>query len=733
MSSKKMNTHSVAEIANDIVFKNEDVVETDIDVEYDVEFDDSSIKDSDSDSATETEEECGNDEGFDGADVTFKSGNKFENKPSGSKKQVSVDDIPDISTINIGDDDSDNEVEMESLDIGKNVLKKNNSVAKNSGLNKKIKKTPSTAVKQTKNALYSKTNNCEKNFQILIEKLKISKSEKNNVYSINDLEAFQKKSTFPTWLSCKRIKLSEPINPVLIVTDDDSIELDLKTKINLNIVQNTTKKTVIFVKLDTYNAYNKIFFDLIDNILNFNTLQSFMSLLLVAETVILVSKFKSSDYLIYSIAKKLNVEDKLIFSDQNLVLDNIDMKQSNKVKEEIKDIKTDVNDFISFLKQNNLPETLKDKIILEIFKIFNFKTQVKFESFDGLTKLILKLVRKNKLYKKGFTFLTLINHLVEEYPMIPEKTILNHYSKILSNFNKNSQLPLFEYSNTKITTKSHVKINEAVFKKLLSLTVIVEKVYCEFWSCLIPFQLFHGTDFFALDLKVVLDYFIKNDTFKIMNDNENKFYKHVNKSWIVEKNKTYQLELFGDEDNKNILKHFDPTMTKEEFYFKLTNKKISYSVKNDVIVFDDVKKASKYLKFQKDKSNTIFNFNKIIVIGTEHPKINHYENLILYYNNFIQFNSKLFTKYMIQYLITKIKNKETIENLKEMYKKAHSTNIINQSNYMSTYDIENDIGTFKFVTDFFDIDEDFEEYDITECNNYIKTQIKKVYLNFISN
>lgn len=639
------------------------------------------------------------------------------------------ENIPDISEIpitNINDSsDEENNIEtIEEIDVAKVTKKTSKKTTKK---NKTVKPTKN----KTLTTLYSKKKDITFNLNRLIANIQLSEPTDQNVYSLKDKDSFVKSLKFPTWLSIsKKTKLDNLQNPTIIITDDISTELKLKQNLIIEISQNNKHDSILFLNSTPYTTFIKLFSDLKSNILSFGTLQSVIGLFLISEKIILATKFKTSSYIFFLMAKKLGISNKIIFTKEDLEIGNIDIKYSNNITKQIQDFIVDTTILCDFLKLNKYPSNYTEEIIFDVFKIFNFKSQLKYEAFDGLTKTLFKNIKKNKLYKKDFSFLTLISDFSDEYPMISEKEILQHYSYILNNFNKNSQIPLFEFNDSKITKKTRVKVDKQIFDKILSLTVIVKKNYGEFWTSMIPFQLFYAKDFYSLDLKKILNYFVNNDTTKLIIDNDKKMYKYTSNTGITMSKNVYQLELTGAENN--ILKHFDPTMNYEEFILKLINGNVSHTIKDNTIVINDTKKASRYIKFKIDKENTIFDFKNISIIGKNNDKLDHYDSVLKYYNEYICFNLKLFKAYAIQHI--KNSNQDIGKMLTNIYKEeSKTTALLNPYNYPSSYAIdEKDI---IFDTKFFDdlktnIDED--EFNSDDCLSYIKNKIKECYQTFLN-
>lgn len=651
---------------------------------------------------------------------------------NGSDNESDIgDSIPDVTEININSHEEENEDDnqiktLQEIEVDK-VINKNTKKPK-------ATKTPKTPKKGSMlTTTYSKKKDIAFNLMRLKNNLQLSETDKKNVFSFQDKNNFMKNFKFPTWASLsKKSKLDNLEHPTLIITDDNSIELKLKQNLILYTLETNKQNSILFLNIIPYYAFMKLFLDLRSDALPFSVLQSLISLFLISDKIIFTTKFKISSYIFFLLAKKLEISDKIVFTSENSKICDIDKEYSDNIKEEFDNIDINTDALYDFLKLNKLPSTITEHIMLEIFKMFNFKSQLKNESFDGLTKIILKNIKKDKLYKKDFSFLTMIGDLSDEYPMIPEKEILQHYSYILNNFNKNSQIPLFEFNDTKITNKTRVKVNKILFDKILSLTVIVKKSYGEFWTCLIPFQLFYAKDFYALDLNKILDYFVKNDTNKVIQDDDGRLYKHINNKGIVNLKKNYQLELTGAE--KNILKYFDPTISKEEFILKLINGNVPHTIKDNSIIINDTKKVLKYIKFQLDKENTIFNFKNVIIMGKNEDKINHYNNVVKYYNDYINFNLKLFRCYMIQYLILKNSNPQIIQMLKDVYEKeAQTTAPFNPYKYPASYNINEK--NMVFETNLFDsFKTDINEnFNVDECATYLKNKTKELYFKFISN
>lgn len=675
---------------------------------------------------------------YDNSDTDNDSDNDSDNETDVETNDKSDNDsdnenIPEISEISISniinddDDDSDEENEIKTIqevDIAKVTKKTTKNTAKKNKTGKPIKN-------KTISTLYSKKKDITFNLNRLIANIQLSEPTDQNVYSLKDKDSFVKSLKFPTWLSIsKKTKLDNLQNPTIIITDDISTELKLKQNLIIEISQNNKHDSILFLNATAYTAFIKLFSDLKSNTLSFGTLQSVIGLFLISEKIILATKFKTSSYIFFLIAKKLNISNKIIFTKEDLKIGNIDIEYSNNITQQIKDFDVDTTVLCDFLKLNKYPSTYTEGIIFDMFKIFNFKSQLKYEAFDGLTKIMLKNIKKNKLYKKDFSFLTLISDFSDEYPMISEKEILQHYSYILNNFNKNSQIPLFEFNDSKITKKTRVKVDKKIFDKILSLTVIVKKNYGEFWTSMIPFQLFYAKDFYSLDLNKILNYFVDNDTTKLIIDNDKKMYKYTSNKGITMSKNFYQLELTGAENN--ILKHVDPTMNYEEFILKLINGNVSHTIKDNMIVINDTKKASRYIKFKIDKENTIFDFKNISIMGKNNDKLDHYDSVLKYYNEYICFNIKLFKAYAIQHI--KNSNQDISEMLTNIYKEeSKTTALLNPYNYPSSYVIdEKDI---IFDTKFFDdlkTDIDEDEFNSDECLSYIKNKIKECYKTFLN-
>ncbi|QKE44595.1 hypothetical protein Yalta_148 [Yalta virus] len=634
------------------------------------------------------------------------------------------DDDENITLIKNGEEDSNSMFSVLEVDDEKPKKKTRKTV---SGVKtSKTRKSPSTP------SIYSKRKDNSFNLKRLKEHLNLSETLVKNVYSFSNQEMFIKSFKFPLWASIsKKSDFNNLKNLCLVITDDCSIETKLKQELISRVYKDNIHPAVLFLNVNPYTAFIKLFLDLKAPVLSFNVLQSIISLFLISDNIVLSTKFPTSSYIFALLAQKINASGKIIFKPANSENGQTDQEYSDKVHECLKDFNVDTGLLCNFLKLNKSPETYNEQIILDVFKIFNFKSQLKYESFDGLTKVLLRCIKKKQLFDKPFTFLTLINEFALEYPMIPEKDILNHYVYIIKNFGQISNIPLFYFEDTNINKRTPVRVNKDVFNKILSITIIVKKSYSEYWSCLLPCQLFYGKDFYSLNLEYLKKYFIENDTNKIIMDNDGKMYRYTQSKGVILNKSVYQLELSGPDNN--ILKYTDPMISREEFILKLIQKGIPHTIANNNIVIQDIKKVSRYLKFALDKENTIFDFKNVIVMGKNTDKVNHYSNVLKYYNDYIQFNMKLFKGYMIQYLMINNENIKKRDMLKELYKReTQTTALLHSGNYPASYDIEDN--KILFDTQFFEdlnmSDINIEEIDSEECLTFIKNKLKVFYNNY---
>lgn len=650
------------------------------------------------------------------------------------------------------EDNSDNsdleDVSMSNKknDLEADILNSDNSVASVSKVPKKRvskKTTPKTKLTNSSKTrsryiIYGKKQSTQENLEILKHNLNIvyNVDLKSNII-INKNE-FQEKLKFPTFITLsKASKTNNFENFSLVIVDDQTIEYQINKMLVSEPDPDNKSKNLILLNMSTYTTFQKVFFELVSNKINFTALQALIALALVSNEIIICNRFDIMNYILYLLFDKLRLLEKVNFIKKDkLDLYKIDESDSNTLKEEMLLIKIDSLSLLSSLKTNKTPETTKEKVLFDVVKLINFKVQFKFEPFDGMTKLMLKLIKEKEL--SAFSFNSLSQALTKEYPWIPETTILKHYLYIINNFNQNGQIPLFSFDTQKLTRTSIVKVNKEILNIILDFSIIIKRKQGDFWISFIPVQLFYAKDFYALDFKKTFDTLVSNNIQKIISDNDNKLYLHVNKDGIIVGPKnTHRLELTGI--SKNVLKHFDPTISKEEFILNLINGNVPHTVKDQTIIIDDVEKAGKFLKFSIDKDNLLFDFSNIIIYNINKPDkktMTSYDVLLKYYNEFISFNFKLYKSYFYYYIYHKTNSddiKMKIKNIVEK-EKEDSKALLNQYNYLSSFDSldEDNIFETKFFNDFDTTN--LEDTNIMEqCSSYIKKKIISLYNEHILN
>lgn len=622
----------------------------------------------------------------------------------------------------------------EDSDLESNTLKVESKVTKKRIVKKPIKNKIIENIKpKRRTIIFGKNKTIQENLEILKQNLNIiyNVDVKNNI--IINKNDFKEKLKFPTFMSLsKASKLNNLENFSLIIVDDNNIEYSFNKILVSEHIQKD--KNLILLNMSPFGTFQKLFLDLIINKISFTTLSSLIALSLTAKDIIICNRFDVMNYILLLLFNKLNLLEKVKFiNKENINLDTINLNNSDKLKEELLTLKIDNLTLVSFLKANKLPENIKENVIFSISKLINFKTQFKYEAFDGMTKLMLKVIKEKDL--NGMSFNSLSQCLTKEYPWIPEKELLKHYLYIVNNFNQNGQIPLFSFDTQKLIRTSIVKINKKILNTILAFSIIVKKKYGDFWISFIPVQLFYAKDFYALDLKKIYNILVTNNIQKIISDNDNKLYLHVNKDGIVSgPRNTHRLELTGM--SKNVLNHFDPTISKEEFILNLINGNISHTIKDNSIVIDNVDKAAKFLKFSVDKDNLLFDFTNIIIYNiskSDKKTVTSYDVLLKYYNEFISFNFKLFKTYFYYYIYQKISSKNIKEKINDLIQKEKESSkaVLNQYNYPSSFDLEENL---VFETDF------FNEFDISnidteciadQCSSYLKKSIIRLYKEYI--
>lgn len=564
-----------------------------------------------------------------------------------------------------------------------------------------------------------------------IENLNLLKSKytlkfKDGQYQYEDYEVVKNSLKFPTFIKpSKMFRINDFKNFSILFIDND-IDEYIYNRILVSETFIDQTQNFIILKSAPFELFNQLLFSISNNKINFMTFHQIIMLGLLSNKIILSNKCELLNYMLYMLFVKLDMENKVTIKEKgNNNLNEDDEKYTQEIKEMYKNLKINNNNLCSFFKNSKIL-TQCDKIMFEYYQMSNFKAQLKYESFDGLTKLVLKSIRDDKL--ESFSFNTLLKTFSTVYSNISEKELLKHYIYIISNLNKQSQIPLFEYDCLKLGKASVVKVNKETFKKILEFTVIVKKPDCEFWSCFLPVQLFYSKDIQALDLSKILNVCVSTKTQKIMSDNNEKFYLYVNRKGIVPGLKnSYRLELSGA--NQNIIKFNHPLIDKNEFLLTLMNNSIEYEISDQGIILNDVKKAERFTKFTINKDNLIFDFMNINKINKCESKNTVYNVLIKYYNDFISFNIKLFKIYMFYHIYKNTDNidtKKEIEDLIDKEKKITSA-LINQFNYPSSIDV---LSTNQNIeTTFFD---DFNISEMTEnisndCGNYIKNKLLSLY------
>jgi hypothetical protein len=671
--------------------------------------------------------------------------NLFQDVLEEIESQISNDEDTNEDVIEDSDTEhdlmSDNKIDLESDNLKSDISKA--SVSKVT--KKRVVKKNATKNKITDNSkskgrsiIYGKNKTTQENLEVLKHNFNIVYNVDTKSNIIINKNVFKEKLKFPTFITLsKASKLNDFENFSLVIVDDQTVEYKINKIIISELEGNDKNKNLILLNMSTFATFQKVFFDLISNKINFTTLHSLIGLALISNEIIICNRFDVMNYILYLLFDKLRLLEKVSFIKKDKIdLYEINSSYSILLKEELSSIKIDNLALISFLKANKIPETTKEKVLFDVSKLINFKVQFKFEAFDGMTKLILKIIKEKDL--TGFSFNSLSQALTKEYPWISEINILKHYLYIINNFNQNGQIPLFSFDTQKLTRTSVVKINKKTLNTILAFSIIVKKKYGDFWISFIPAQLFYAKDFYALDFKKIFDILVSNNVQKIISDNDNKLYLHVNKDGIITGPKnTHRLELTGM--SKNVLKHFDPTISKEEFILNLINRNVPYTIKDQSIIIDDVDKAAKFLKFSNDKDNLLFDFTNIIIYNinkTDKKTMTSYDVLLKYYNEFISFNFKLFKTYFYYYIYQKISSEEIklkIKNIIEKEKEELKT-VLNQYNYPSSFDLQEKENVFE--TDFFN-DFDISNMDITilmeQCSSYIKKKIITLYKDYIAN
>lgn len=631
--------------------------------------------------------------------------------------------------------DNQNELDINNLTFD-NSKPSVSKVTKKQVSKKQAGKRVSEGSKQkTKFVNFGRNKTTQENLEILKHGLNIIYNVDTKSNIVTNKNDFKEKLKFPAFITLsKASKLNEIENFSLVFVDDNTVEYNIN-KLLVSDLQNT--KNIILLNMAVFGVFKKLFLELLSNKINFTSLYSLIALSLVAKEILICNRFDIMNYILFLLFEKLNLLEKIKFIKKDKTdLFNIDIGFSDKLKEELSSIKIDNLSIISFLKSNKLPETTKEKVIFDVSRLINFKVQFKFESFDGMTKLILKIIKEKDL--SGFSFNSLSQRLTKEYPWISEKDILKHYLYIINNFNQNGQIPLFSFDTQKLSRTSVVKINKKILNIILAFSIIVKKKHGDFWISFIPVQLFYAKDFYALDFKKIFNVLVSNNVQKIITDNDNKLYLHVNKEGIVTgPRNTHRLELTGM--SKNILKHFDPTISKEEFILNLVNSNVAYTLKDQSIVIDDINKAAKFLKFSSDKDNLLFDFTNIIIYNinkADKKTMSSYDVLLKYYNDFISFNFKLFKAYLYYYIYQKITITDTKNKIKKIIEKEKEDikTVLNQYNYPSSFILEEQENNFEteFFNDF-DISTVDEDTISEQCSSYIKKKIITLYQDYIVN
>merc|ERR1711916_194885 len=330
---------------------------------------------------------------------------------------------------------------------------------------------------------------------------------------------------------------------------------------------------------------------------------------------------------------------------------------------------------------------------------------------------------KNK-NSPSFNFISLFEKLNREYPNIPEKEILKHYIYVIENLSNKGDIPLFTFAGKEVTKNKTIEINKNFLKKILNLTVIIEKKYIDFWICLIPIQLFYKNDFFNLDLKKVLNTLIKNfdkkKSYSLISDNFETLFMNASKDEIVKNKNIYSLKLSGHD--KNLVKAFIPICGKDDVISILLKRGIQFEVNNDIINIKNPEKLKNALNFSPDKNNLIFDYNKISTIYDLDPKSTKYEAILKYYNSYLKNNLKIFKTYMVIWLLNKSDNQDVKKKIKK-YLKNKGESVKEKT----VFDIDNDFDIEKIKTTIFN---DFDSDNIKDenCDSEFVTYIKeKVY------
>lgn len=647
---------------------------------------------------------------------------------SDAESDIEIDDV-DIDQI-VDSDDPISDIDESSLIKLEADL---NNELTNSGKNKKTKKGSDKTVKtKTKSTspktreMFSKKKNLESNLEIVFKKFGVKfndETKKHEFLEINKVEQKIKRLSIP-FVASKVSRLTDAKNLKLIITDDDDNLFEIEKYLVSNIL--TVKEDIILVKVPPYTIFQQGFIDLTSNVIAFSLFAELISFAFVSEQIILCNKHPITNYMFYKLLSLLNIYNKVEYYNPDILTLDFDKVYSDKIRNEYNNLEINKDVFIDFFKNDKQPSSYKEETILEAYKLINFNAQIYKESFDGLTKIIFTEIKNKNLSE--FSFNTLFELLVKEYPLISEKDLFNHFMYIVKNFNRTSQIPLFDF-NGRLSKIKTIKVNQKLFNKLLEFSIIIEKKSTTFWFCLIPVQLFYGKDFYSLNLKKIfntlLDTYEKNGSYVLMTDNQNSLYSNVNKEGIVENRGAHKLELDGIDSN--ILKSFDPVKTKEEFLLYLLNSGVKISTNNNNLIIDNKDTAEKYLKLKTDKSNLIFDFESVRYIGKSQSKAeSKYQCLLKYYNAFLKFNAKLFKLCLLNIIYQKTKDAEIKKKVLKIIWKTTENDMFGFVCFN-----EEELEITKYKTNIFD-SFDYDNIQIAslekDVNAYIKELQKKMYM-----